>query len=285
MADAIVGDDKKGRATLFVEETLRRTSTKVTHEIALRRGRGLGMWVGCGYPKSGTVWLCTLMGSALGIPFPRDSQMPVMMPAVVHGHWMYDERLPPTLYIRRDGRDQMVSHYFFWTRALQMSKSPRFRRGLQKIFDELYGPRFDPEDVRGNMPRFVEYQMTVAPTTHGVTWHQHVQDWWDRPNVGHVTYEELLSDPAPALQRAIGDACGQPPDLEVAELAARRHAFARDAGRQPGEENRGSFLRKGVSGDWPNYFTSEAGEVFDSFAGTELVKFGYAEDRDWYRSL
>lgn len=285
MANVIVGDDQKSRSTLLVEEKLRRLSTGATHQVVLRRGTSLGMWVGCGYPKSGTSWLCSLMGTALGIPFPKDSQMPLMMSAVVHAHWNYDRRLPPSVYIRRDGRDVMVSLYFFWTRALRMSKSPRFRRGLSEIFHELYGPAFDPEDVGDNLPKFIEYQMTVAPTTHGVTWQQHLVDWWERPNVGHVSYEALLTNPAPELARALLDASGVRPDDEAVELATRRHAFKRDAGRKAGEENRGSFLRKGVSGDWRNHFPREAGEAFDSFAGAELVQFGYADDRDWYRDL
>lgn len=285
MADVIVGDDHRARATLFVEEKMRRLSTGVTHQIVLRRGGSLGMWVGCGYPKSGTSWLCSMMGTALGLPFPKDSQLPVMMSAVVHAHWNYDRRLPPTVYIRRDGRDMMVSLYFFWTRALRMSKSPRFRRGLSDIFDKLYGPSFDPADIARNLPRFIEYQMEVAPTTHGVTWQAHLLDWWDRPRVGHVSYEALLADPAPELARALGDASGVVPDLETVELSTRRHAFTRDAGRKAGVEDRGSFLRKGVSGDWRNHFTRDAGEVFDAFAGAELVKFGYAEDRDWFREL
>jgi hypothetical protein len=285
MADAIVGDEAKSRTTLFVEEKLRRGSSKVTHQIALRRGDSLGMWIGCGYPKSGTSWLCNLMGTALGLPFAKDSQLPVMMPAVLHGHWRYDRRLPPSLYIRRDGRDVVVSMYHFWVRGTRMTKNPKFRRTLTNFFLELYGPGFDPADVHGNLPRFIEYQMTAAPTTHGMTWQEHIADWWDCPRVGHLTYEELLTDTAGTLWRALAQASGSEPDREMTELAALRHDFARSSGRKRGEQHLGSFLRKGVAGDWRNQFTREAGEVFDSFAGDALVEFGYEQDRHWYETL
>jgi sulfotransferase family protein len=50
-----------------------------------------------------------------------------------------------------------------------------------------------------------------------------------------------------------------------------------------GEENKRSFLRKGVVGDWRNQFSLEAREVFDRYAGEELILLGYEKDRKWVR--
>lgn len=285
MAQAVERDHHKPKSTLFVEEKLRRVARGATRQIVTRRGRGLNMWIGCGYPKSGTVWLGKQMSTALGIPMPIDYQMPIMMPAVIHAHWRYDERFPHSIYIRRDGRDVLVSMYFHWTRGLQMKRDPKYAAALAGIFERLYGPSFDPDDVRANMPRFIEYHMTESPTTRGITWQDHIRDWWDRPQVGHVSYEGLLSDPVEELSRAIKDASGSEPKREAVELAVRRHAFSSETGRKQGEENRGSFLRKGVAGDWREHFTAEAGEAFDSYAGPDLIDFGYESDRDWFRTL
>jgi len=281
----VVGDDERSRTTLWVEERLRRYSAATTHRILARRGRSLGMWMGVGFPKSGTNWLCELMGTTLGLPVPVDYQLPLMYKAVVHSHYSYNPRFPHALYIRRDGRDVMTSFYFYWTRAIQMNKNPKFARGIRDIFAELYGPRFDPADVRGNLPRFVEYQMTVAPTTIGVPWHAHVRDWWGRPGVGHVSFEGLLEDPVGSMVRALADASGNEPDRELVELAVRRHDFSKSAGRTSGEEDRAAFRRKGAAGDWRAHFTREAAEVFDAHAGDELVEFGYEPDRAWVHSL
>lgn len=281
----IVGDDDRSPRTLWVEEKLRRFSAATTHQILKRRGRSIGMWVGCGFPKSGTNWLCELMGTSLGLPVPVDYQLPLMFKAVVHSHYLYDERMPPAIYIRRDGRDVMTSFYFYWTRAMQMNKNPRFSRGIREIFDDLYGPGFDAADIQGNLPKFIEYQMTVAPTTAGTPWHAHVRDWWDRPGVGHVTFEGLLADPVNEMVQALRAASGEEPRRDLVELAVQRHDFSNSAGRSSGEEDRRAFRRKGASGDWRNHFTREAGEVFDSYAGDELVEFGYADDRTWFESL
>lgn len=281
MTDDARQDRDGSRLALWAEENMRRVARGATHQIALRRGKQLDMWVGCGYPKSGTVWMCKMLGSVLGTPVPIDYQLPIMMASVVHAHWTYDSRMPPAIYIRRDGRDVTVSMYFFWTMLLTLKRDPKTQRELERIFHQIYGPRFDPADVQGNMPKFIEYQMTVAPTTHGITWQQHVRDWWDRPGVGHVSYEGLLKDAATELGAGLVQATGREFDPRVLDLAAERHNFTRMSGRNRGEENRENFLRKGVAGDWRAHFTREAAEAFDHFAGDALVDFGYESDRSW----
>jgi Sulfotransferase domain len=278
-------DHHKPKTTLFMEEKLRKVARGATRRIATHRGASVGMWNGVGYPKSGTVWLCKQLGTSLGLPVPLDYQMPIMMQSVIHSHWMYDERFGPSVYIRRDGRDVVASMYFHWTRGLRMKRDPKYAARLQEIFDGLYGKKFDPEDAVGNMPKYIEYQMTVAPTTHGVTWQQHIRDWWEKPQVGHVSYENLLSDPVPELAQAIEKASGKEADRRLIEIAVQRHAFASETGRKAGQENRDSFLRKGIAGDWVEHFSREAGEVFDQFAGQDLIDFGYATDREWWKQL
>jgi hypothetical protein len=267
-----------------VSEQLRRAAARSTKEIVLRRGRDLGMYVGAGFPKSGTVWLCQLMGTYLGVPYPREYLSPVAMASVIHAHWRYDERFPPATYVRRDGRDVLVSFYFFYVAGLDDPKRPDRARRLRDTFTEMYGAGFDPHDVRANLPRFVEWQMTAPRASYGLPWHEHVADWWDRPRVGHVSYEGLLEDPVPELMQAMETMTGSA-DETLADLATRRWEFALASGRKAGTEDRGNFLRKGVAGDWRTHFCREAGEVFDSFAGAALVELGYAEDRSWWREL
>lgn len=38
-------------------------------------------------------------------------------------------------------------------------------------------------------------------------------------------------------------------------------------------------------GDWRNNFTQEARQVFDYYAGDELILLGYERDRDWVDTL
>src|SRR5688500_16108813 len=102
-----------------IEEQMRRVSSKTTEHIARRFGHHFGMYIGCGFPKSGTVWLCRLMSGYLDIPYPRNYGLPIAMRAVVHAHWDYQSSLPPSAYIHRDGRDVMVSLFNHHMRLLR----------------------------------------------------------------------------------------------------------------------------------------------------------------------
>ena len=47
------------------------------------------------------------------------------MKSVVHAHWRYDERLPKTVYIYRDGRDVMVSLLNYQMKSMADDRHPR----------------------------------------------------------------------------------------------------------------------------------------------------------------
>lgn len=46
-------------------------------------------------------------------------------------------------------------------------------------------------------------------------------------------------------------------------------------GRDGGQEDRGSFFRKGVTGDWKNHFDAQSEAVFMQYGGTMLRELGY----------
>ena len=64
-----------------------------------------------------------------------------------------------------------------------------------------------------------------------------------------------------------------------------RFSFEKQAGRIPGQGDPNSLMRKGIVGDWRNWFTREAGEVFDHYCGETLVRLGYEADRKWFENL
>lgn len=54
-------------------------------------------------------------------------------------------------------------------------------------------------------------------------------------------------------------------------------------GRKPGQEDRGSHFRKGVSGDWLNHFDLEHLQRFKERYEDLLFQFGYETEPDWER--
>jgi hypothetical protein len=93
-------------------------------------------------------------------------------------------------------------------------------------------------------------------------------------NYLELHYENLLEDPVSELERLFGF-------LEVdrardtLEQVADQNSFERWSGRRPGEEESGSFFRKGVSGDWKGVFNERDREVYNRHAGDLLADLGY----------
>ena len=61
--------------------------------------------------------------------------------------------------------------------------------------------------------------------------------------------------------------------------------FEAMSGRPPGEEDPTAKARKGIVGDWRNYFTLSDGELFDALAGEQLAAVGYEANSDWVKHL
>ena len=275
-----------GRLARHFEEQMRRGSSRATEHLARRFGNHFPMWIGCGYPKSGTVWLCRLMSSYLGVPYPQNYALPIAMRSVVHAHWKYHPGLPRTAYILRDGRDVLVSLYFYNMNAVVERRHPRHATKLDERYRKAFGSHFDPLDVRSNLPRFIQLEME-DPSAARLSWPDHIRNWRvpERPRVTVVSYEALVADGVTALSTLMENLTDAPIDMERIKLTVDRFDFANTAGRRPGEEDRSNFLRKGVVGDWQNHFSREAGEVFDHHAGDLLAELGYVDTRRWYETL
>ena len=84
---------------------------------------------------------------------------------------------------------------------------------------------------------------------------------WHASGAYQVRYEDLLADSRATLE-AVLDHLGERPPAEAVDAALERNAFASVTGRQPGTEDRRSFFRKGVAGDWVNHFDAETTQAF-----------------------
>lgn len=256
-------------------QKMRLVSNQITRLICRRYADTFGMYPLIEYPKCGGTWLCRMLADTLQLPFAQFSSLPVAMPSVVHGHWTYHKGYRNVTFLMRDGRDVMVSFYFHYLRDLEHKQAPYAR----KAFARLYGDNPDLSDVRANLPRFIEH-LSEDPIGAPTDWSTYHDQWIDKPGVVYTRYEDLRADCVAEMTR-IAHAHGHTPEPWRIERAVDGNSMQRAAGRKPGEEDRNSFIRKGVVGDWKNHFNQESLEIFSGLCGRTLVGLGYEQSPDW----
>jgi len=175
--------------------------------------------------------------------------------------------------VLRDGRDVMVSSYFH-----SFFKNELFNHTLvEKMRRKL--PFNDYNDVKNNLPQFIEYKFTKKRPPR-FTWSEFVESWLDK-DVVFVKYENLLKNPVIEIVKALEMISDQKPDYNRIKQIVDNYSFQTLAKRNRGTENRSSFMRKGIAGDWKNYFNKEARGLFNYYAGDQLIKLVYEKDESW----
>ena len=182
------------------------------------------------------------------------------------------------IHIIRDGRDVAVSNlHAFWQNA-------RDRGGPMDLDPEILRKRdaylSDREAfISGSESIFTESQIVQLAKT----WNWMVSRGrrQGRELFGdhyiEVRYESLLQDSSSELERLF-EFLGVKRGREVVEWVAEENHFERVTGRPRGQEDSGSFNRKGIAGDWKEVFTKRDNQVFEEEAGSLLAELGYEED-------
>lgn len=226
------------------------------------------------YPKSGGTWISQILSDVLGIPSYRN-QLPQIKSQVVHCHYRYYPGLKNVFCVMRDGRDVMVSFYyhslFLRDDCLNYHEFMDTSRAL-KISN--------PDNIQENLPRFIEYKFT-AKNIPRFSWSEFVLSWLSR-EVPIIKYEEMLTYPEKSIQIAL-DHYSIEASVDGVRRAISKYSFKNLSGRNRGQEDKKSFLRKGISGDWKTHFSLEAKQVFNHYAGDILVKLRYEKDNSWVK--
>jgi hypothetical protein len=232
-----------------------------------------------GYPKSGTTWMRFLIANMLrpdleltfrnlqevvpSIHQPQIFDPNFARPRFLKTHFPAYDAFPRTIYIYRDGRDVMVSHYHYAIQKWEHAK---------KRFTSRFG-RF----LRENYPH-----------KHYGAWHEHVQRAFDfadqHPDrILIVRYEDMLQNPHAGAAK-IAEFCGfkdlTDEEIETAVSKCRFEKLQKDEvahGSIPSRKENFRFFRSGKAGQWGELFSKSDMDFFMKKAGPTLKKLGYIE--------
>lgn len=244
-----------------------------------------------GYPKSGNTWLCFLLAYCLNTEYD-DLDAPGIHPTdnyqrryvkgglahtsyqneigqVLKTHSQNPEGLSskePFVYLLRDGRDVMVSYYFFLHTYINPRNLYVIKRWLFVKIQNLFTLNLQADSNNQKFSTFLR-QYTDQ-------WVNHVSDWLDRNPTAVIRYEDLKISPEATLSRLFEQLDVQVAP-EIIQQALKIFDFQKLSQRPAGEENLQSFFRKGVVGDWKNHFSAADLEFFYQKASKIMHRANY----------
>ncbi|XP_073410412.1 sulfotransferase 2B1-like [Dendrobates tinctorius] len=245
------------------------------------------------FPKSGTNWMIEILNL---IKHKGDVEKSNVVPIYMRSPWYETVGSDETIKTMESPRilsSHLPQHIF--------AKS--FSRSKAKIIYTMRNPR----DVIVSMFHFTkilnifeaaeDFEKFIDDFIQGKalygSWFEHVKGWMkmkDDSRFFFVTYEELIQDLRGCVVR-ICKFLGQDLDDAQIDLVAKHSTFK--AMKENAMSNwteipfevldltKGSFMRKGIAGDWKNHFTVAQSEYFDKIYKEKMkdvnVKFFWEE--------
>ena len=109
-----------------------------------------------------------------------------------------------------------------------------------------------------------------------------IQQSWVDSGEPLIRYEDLLERDVEILEEVLIDRCGMQVTRErLREVIVANRFENITGGRARGQEDVAAHERKGIVGDWKNYFTPRVTDAFKQRIGELLVATGYERDDRW----
>lgn len=227
------------------------------------------------FQKSGGSWLTSMLADALGVPardlyvdnnfkafdlknhpwYRHSSLWNLTENCIIKSHEFADTALHSfdanVLHLIRDGRDVVVSKYFF-------ERDFCVNNNIISSFDITF-----EEFIEKNSKEWSKYVIG-----------------WHNTDAMQITYEEILSDPFAAINRIL-QKLTLPVNNDLIINAIKANTKDNFSKKLEDTFEHNTFVRKGISGDWKNHFTEEHKRIFKECAGNTLITMGYEKNFEW----
>jgi Sulfotransferase domain len=225
------------------------------------------------YPKSGGSWIAQMLAEAMDLPFPRN-RLPMLRSSILQCHDMGRIGCRRQVIVWRDGRDVAVSWYHHFVIGNQYTASHGVKETRKAIGIA------EAANVKANFNKALHYFLT-APRHPRFTWARFADRWMADGSATHMHYEKVLENTSGELKRVAASLGNVGLSQDRNDSIVAKFSFKSQSGRMAGEESKKNYLRKGVAGDWQNYFDAEARTMFHEKAGQQLIGLGYERDDSW----
>jgi hypothetical protein len=253
----------------------------------LGRAARLGSWFAPGSPdvaifhithhKAGSQWVHRIFQT---LAFDR-----LVLPEVQNNQFLNrpvaPSRIYPTLYITRE-QFESVALPRRWRRFVVVRD---LRDTLVSLYFSLRNSHRLLTDVmrarRAALSELTQEEGLLYLIESGLTPMAQVQWSWRAARQELIKYEDLLDRDEEILTRVLLGHCRLRVEPARFREVVRAHRFEAQSGRKPGTEDAHAHERKGIAGDWRNYFTDRVRAEFKRCYGSLLVATGYEKGFSW----
>ena len=108
-----------------------------------------------------------------------------------------------------------------------------------------------------------------------------IYPWLLHPKVAKLRYEEFTRYPEETLRRSLELVGVEISREEIEAISKDKNFVVASGGRPIDVEDKTSHFRKGIVGDYQNYFSDLHRSVCRFFIGEDLIRLGYEKDYSW----
>jgi Sulfotransferase domain len=232
--------------------------------------------------KAGSSWLTRILRRCARERVVNPRQSETHLVAQFMEDPIQPQRVYPRLYVTREEFE-----------AVTLPSSWRRFVVIRDLRDTLVSAYFSVKLSHGENPALEEgrERLRAVGRDEGLLWmfdhfmvarSAEIQDSWCSAGEPLIRFEDLIERDVAILARVLIDHCELPLRRPGLRRVVERTRFeSLSGGRARGQEDPTSHFRKGVAGDWRNYFNGPLRAAFKQRWGRLLVATGYERDNDW----